>query len=331
MPDWLNLHELQLPSDVVRRAVFNAMMETFHVFTLVLVRVSGMMTIGPVFGQSVVPANVRVLLVLTVALVVTPALQDHWQLGFRKLDVDGNGLLEREEVPDHLLDRYDESVTRTGRLPGSPLRPSEFVLERRLPRTLLDYLLSVAGEFAVGLVLGLGVFIVLSSLSLAGQVIDQQSGLALGEISNPGLDTDGSITAQFLYLQGMTTFLLLTPVNGHVLVATTLIETFQTLPAGDAFVHEGVLEYVSNLVHLSLLLAVQVTAPVVAMMTLVSLTMGFLGYTVPQINVLVVGFPIRAVVSLVVLLLVFTGAARRVVDEVPVVLKALGGLLSGTG
>lgn len=330
MPDLANLFDVALPTDALQRLAFVSLMDAFHVFTLVLVRVSGMMTVGPVFGQSVVPANVRVLLVLVIAMIVTPALHDHWQVGFAKLDANENGLLERDEVPGHLLARFDAAAAERqgGEIAG--LRPSEFVLHARLPHTATDYLIVAAGEFAVGLVLGLGVFIVLSSLTLAGQIVDQQSGLALGEISNPGLDTEGSITGQFLYLQGIVVFLVLTPVNGHLLVVSTLVETFQTLPAGEAFVSDGVVQYLSSLVHLSLLLAVQVSAPLFAVMSLVSLSMGFLGYTVPQINVLVIGFPIRVVVSLVVLLLVLSGTARRVVDEIPIALETLGGLLSGT-
>ena len=42
-------------------------MLNFYQFTLVLARVSGLMIIGPLFGQSVVPVNIRVLLVLTFA------------------------------------------------------------------------------------------------------------------------------------------------------------------------------------------------------------------------------------------------------------------------
>src|SRR5262245_3538980 len=43
-------------------------MEQFYAFTLVLIRISGLMTIGPLFGQSIVPGNVRVLIVITLSL-----------------------------------------------------------------------------------------------------------------------------------------------------------------------------------------------------------------------------------------------------------------------
>jgi len=112
---------------------------------------------------------------------------------------------------------------------------------------------------------------------------------------------------------------------------SALVETFQTLPVGEAFVSVSAIDYLRDLVHLSLVLAVQVAAPMLAIMSLVALTMGFLGHTVPQINVLVVGFPIRALANMLILLLTFSGAARLVVDLVPTVIDNMRGILTTYG
>ena len=50
----------------VERLILGLAMKNFYAFTLVLVRMAGLMTIGPVFGQRIVPANVRILLVLAI-------------------------------------------------------------------------------------------------------------------------------------------------------------------------------------------------------------------------------------------------------------------------
>jgi flagellar biosynthesis protein FliR len=329
LPDLASWIDLELPRDAIARAVFAVLIDQFHVFTLVLVRVSGLMTVGPLFGQSVVPANVRVLLVLVVAMLVTPTLHDHWQVGLERLDANGSGRLEREEVPTHLLPRYDTLLRERQRDPRVGLSRDEFLLEVRFPRTTLEYTRVAVGEFALGLVLGLGVFIVLSGLSLAGQLLDQQSGLALGEIVNPGLDTEGSITGQFLFLLGMTVYLM-EPFDGHLRMITALVETFQLLPAGEAFVSEGAIRTLSGLVQGSLVLAIRVAAPALAVMSLVALIMGFLGHTVPQINVLVVGFPIRAMAGLVILGLSLTGAAELTLDAIGEALDSLTAALVET-
>ena len=67
----------------------------------------------------------------------------------------------------------------------------------------------------------------------------------------------------------------------------------------------------------ALLLAVQVCGPLLATMSLVTLSMGYLGHSVPQFNQLVIGMPIRSLVGVLVLLLTLSGTSRVVIDAVP--------------
>ena len=46
---------------------------------------------------------------------------------------------------------------------------------------------------ALGFSLGLGVFTILTGLLLAGDLIDQQTGLSLGQIADPSLNITGKI------------------------------------------------------------------------------------------------------------------------------------------
>jgi len=57
----------------------------FYAFTLVLVRISGLMIIGPVFGQPIFPTNIRILLIVSLSLLITPTLHDQTTVGFYQL------------------------------------------------------------------------------------------------------------------------------------------------------------------------------------------------------------------------------------------------------
>lgn len=311
------------------RRLFEQALHHFYAFTLVLVRIGGLMTVGPLFGQSIVPAHIRALFVLAVSILVTPLLPQFSQATFHRLDRDGDGRLIREEVPRQIVPRFDRLLQENGRPDDAALSAEEFELRRRLPSTILDYAWIGAGEFALGFVLGLGVLIILTGLQLAGEVIDQQTGLALGEIASPGLEITGSITGQFLFLFGITLLLVMEPWGGHLLMLAALVETFYTLPVGEAFVSLPTVELLSGLVHQSLVLGVQAAAPLLAVMSLVTLTMGFLGHTVPQINVLVIGFPVRVIITLLVVLISLSGIGRSFVDVVPLVIDQLRHSLTG--
>ena len=311
---------------------FGVFVQHFYAFTLVLVRMAGLMTIGPVFGQRLVPINVRVLLVFTMAVLITPTLTDQTDRGFQRLDTNQDGRLVRDEVPDQLEARFDRLLERAGKRPHDFLVKEEFQYASHhlaIPPTFLDYAWAGVGEFAMGLVLGLGVLIILSGLQLAGELIDQQTGLSMGEISNPSLEINGSITGQFLFLFGTVLLLITEPLNGHLMLVGSLVETFQTLPVGEAAISESTIDLLKTLVQQSLILGIRVAAPLLAVMSLVALTMGFLGHTVPQLNVLVIGFPIRASVSMIVMGFVIAGAADQIVVILPETIDAIRSNLSG--
>ena len=309
--------------DQALRLVMQGALTQFYAFTLVLVRLSGLMIVGPIFGQRLVPGNLRVLLILSLAFLITPAVHDHSRLLFDKLDTNHDGRLTADEVPESLRTRYEMLRHAAGKEEADGLTPSEFQSALRPARTILDYARVALCELAVGFSLGLGVFTLLTGLLLAGDLIDQQTGLSLGQIADPSLNITGSVTGQFLFQFGVTVLLVMQPTGYHLTMLSALVSTFQSLPLGEAFVSMSAIDLLRDLVHQSLILGVQVAAPLLASMSLVALTMGFLGHSVPQINLLVVGFPIRAAVSLLVLTASLSGIARAVVDLVPATIDAL--------
>ena len=322
-----NLLAILSPGQFVGDLLLQTATLQFYAFTLVLVRMSGLMVIGPALGTSAIPVNIRVFLVLVLSLLITPTLNSHSRTMFQRLDSNGDHLVSVDEVPDSLRERFNRRAAEMPRQNVVAMTESEFTAELKIPPTIANYLWVIIGEFSLGFVLGFGVKTVLSGLQLAGQMIDQQAGLALAEVFNPGFDTNTSLSGTFLFMFGVTVFLLLEPVGGHLMMISALIETFQTIPVGEAFVSVTAVELLRDLVHQSLVLAIQVAAPLLAGMSMVALAMGFLGHTVPQINVLIIGFPIRAVTNLLILSLTLSGAARVVVDVIPKVIDHLRSVL----
>ncbi len=290
-------------------------MSQFVTFTLVMLRIAGLMTIGPLYGNRTIPMRAKALLAMTIAALLTPTLPYASIVGIGRLDANADGWLERSEVPEPLSDRFEARLTAAGRSTVGRLQLAEWPAPPSLPENIADYAKIGATEFALGLALGLGVATLLSGLQFAGEMIDQQTGIALSEVFNPGFEElDGSVTGRFLFLFGTAVFLTMPPLDGHLLLMSAIVETFQTLPVAEATLGTPTIELLSELVHVSLVLALQVAAPVLATMSLVALSMGFLGHTVPQVNVFIIGFPIRAAVNLGVLALTFSGASGTIVE-----------------
>lgn len=296
-------------------------------FTLVVSRISGMVVIGPIFGHPGFPIQIRVFLVLAMSFVITPALLGiDQQRTFALLDHDHDQVLTPEEVPRSLAAQFENLIRQAGKEPADGLTADEFRLSLPLPETLVEYAWLALVEFGLGFALGLGVMTIVSGLQMAGSLIDAQIGVSLGSVFNPEFESDASLTGELLHQLGLVIFLI---VGGQHLIIAALIDTFQALPVGFAWISPPAVALLSGLVHQSLVLAVQIAAPVMGLMAVVGLSMGFLGHTIPQLNVLVVGFPVRTLVGMLVVGLAIPGTANVLVQVLPGGIEQLRDVLMG--
>ncbi len=306
-----------------RALVDSALLEVAR-FVLVLVRLSGLMIIGPFFGQTAVPMNVRALLVISLALIITPALPSQLQRGFDRLDENGDGQLVEDEIPPGLEHRRDAILQARHLSPDAGIRADDYLATTvPSPINLIEYAGALLGELSLGFLLGLGVLTILSGLQLAGQIVDQQAGFSLGEIINPDFDSTASVSGQSLFSLGMTMFLVFEPMGGHLTMLRTMIQTFETLPIGEAFISRSAVELVGTLVQQSLLLGLRVSAPLIITMSLVDLTLGFLGHSVPQVNLQGVGYAARAALCMFFLAIMLSGVPEATLSAVPAALESL--------
>lgn len=312
---------LQPFTDAWLNAALEGTTQAVVAFTLIVTRLSGMIVIAPMFAHPDLPRHIRVLLVIALGFVLTPALRaiDAQSL-FHRLDSDGDGRILVAEVPDGWKGPVADFLRRAGRPEDGELRADEFQPGLSLPRSVVEYTGLAVIEFAIGLALGLGVFTILSGLQMAGNFIDQQIGVSLGDIFNPEFQTNATLSGQTLHLLGLALFLT---VGGHLLLVSALVETFQTFPIGYAHVSAPLIDLLRNLVHESLVLAIHVSAPLILTMAVVGFAMGILGHTIPQINILVVGFPVRALVGLAIFGLAIPGIAEVLTDRIPDTIQLL--------
>lgn len=202
--------------------------------------------------------------------------------------------------------------------------PTQLAANAPTPNTLLEFLTYVATEVAVGYVLSLGIWIMFSALQIAGQVIGQTSGMALADVFNPGLDASIPLAAQFLYMFGLAIWLL---AGGHRLAMEGFLATFSEVPPGAALDFAVIYQTLGTLVANSLELGIRVAGPVVAALLLSTLVMGLISRTLPQLNIIAVGFSVNSMASLAMLSLTLGVVGYVFQDEIePVVVDIVQGL-----
>ena len=176
-----------------------------------------------------------------------------------------------------------------------------------LPRGLGGAAAAAAAELAAGLSLGFLATMLFSAFQLAGQHIGQQMGIALADVIDPFSESEVPVIGQF---QNSLALLLYVAAGGHRLLVGAVAESFRTVPLGGFRVTP---ELVGQLVRASgriLELSFQIAAPVLVALFLSTVALGFVARAVPQMNILMLSFPLQIGLGLGVLIWTLPAAVR---------------------
>jgi flagellar biosynthetic protein FliR len=140
--------------------------------------------------------------------------------------------------------------------------------------------------------------LVFIGVQMASRMIGLPMGFGLGAVFDPITGAEFGTFDQFYSLLVTLVFF---SINGHYLVVQTLAETTRAVPLGtfDPFLLTP--DAITSLVAGLTVTAVRLAMPVMAALMLTDLGMGLASRTVPQMQVLIVGAPIKIVVGIVVL------------------------------
>lgn len=166
-----------------------------------------------------------------------------------------------------------------------------------LPTETLPYIMMGLGELLIGLMMGFVLTLTFAAIQVAGQIIDMLSGFALVNVFNPAMETQVPIFGFFYFLIAVLYLLVL---DGHHLMITHLVASFEAIPPGGVVVAPDAMLEVSRWGNLLFVHGLVVAAPLAGALLLAYLTMGLMGRVVPQIHLFVVGFPVTIAMSLLV-------------------------------
>lgn len=163
------------------------------------------------------------------------------------------------------------------------------------PKTAIETGLLLIAEVMIGIVLGLSVRLFFGAIQLAGQVIGFQMGFSMINVVDPQSGANISIMEQMAYWVSLLIFLGL---NGHHVLILALIESFKLVPPGVFLFQKALLVQVLELGAQLFVLAVKIGAPCMAALLFTSAAFGLTAKFSPQMNVMIVAFPIKIVVGL---------------------------------
>jgi len=168
----------------------------------------------------------------------------------------------------------------------------------QIPQSGTMLVLLVLTELMIGLIAGVILQLIFGALGIAGMQISMVMGFSMASVMDPVTGVSTPIIAQFLTLMGV---MILLAFNGHHLILLFLSESIAHIELGGFYPQHHLAEYlIEGFAHM-FAMGFILSFPIIALSILSDVIFGMLMKTMPQFNLLVVGFPIKIFLSVVVL------------------------------
>ncbi|MCC5822975.1 MAG: flagellar biosynthetic protein FliR [Phycisphaerales bacterium] len=175
-------------------------------------------------------------------------------------------------------------------------------------------------ELLIGVAIGLIAAIPLLAIQMGGYVMGYQIGLALAESYNPELETNGSVVGDILFYLSIFIFMA---IGGMDILFATLAHSFTTAPIGMFHAGDLPLDLMLAVLASGFELAMRVAAPVMVVVSMLMIAMGFVMKTMPQINIMSIGFAAKIIAGLLMLALSIGAVGSVAGDEIMDTLELL--------
>jgi flagellar biosynthetic protein FliR len=171
-----------------------------------------------------------------------------------------------------------------------------------LPAGVLGYAPLVLRELGLGLLMGFAGGLVLGAMRAAGSLAAQTIGLGMSDVSLPDEEDTADEISTFFDIFCLLVFLA---VDGHHWFIQALAISYRDIPLGQVHFSPAIAAAMQTSFSNLFLYALRGVAPLMGIMFLVNVMLALMAKAVPQMNILVVGYPVKVFVGVLALALTF--------------------------
>jgi flagellar biosynthetic protein FliR len=167
-----------------------------------------------------------------------------------------------------------------------------------IPPGDVAYAILAGREALIGLSVGFAVALIFTGIQMGSRLVGVQMGFGLGGVINPNSGVDGGVMDAFYSVLATVIFLT---ANGHHAVLAALARTFDLSPIADAQFPAVNPIQVMALIQQVFVVALRIALPVTGALLLADVGLGMIGRAAPQMQVIVVGAPVKIMVGVILL------------------------------
>ncbi len=172
------------------------------------------------------------------------------------------------------------------------------------PGNLPAMVIALACEALLGLLIGSIILLAVTSMEIAGQAIGHLAGIDMAEAIDANAEENASILSSLL---GWFAVGLLLTMGGHRQLMDCSLQSFERYPAGNVRPESFWLDELDDMFRHALVIGVRAAAPVGTALLMANLITGLIARTLPQLNVLAIGFNINVSAMFVALIISIGG------------------------
>ena len=139
-----------------------------------------------------------------------------------------------------------------------------------------------------------------TAIYIAGELIDMKIGFGVVNVIDPISNIQVPVTSNLYFISSMLIFLA---IDGHHMLIKALFDSFSSVPLGSAAFSAGVNNVIMNLFSTIFATGFKMAAPVIATVLITDVALGTISRMVPQMNVFMIGMPLKIVVGLIIVVI----------------------------
>lgn len=180
------------------------------------------------------------------------------------------------------------------------------------------FALLVIKEVLLGIALGFITKLFFTAVEIAGNFVDFQVGFSMGAVYDPSMGINASYYGKIYYWLSMCVFYL---TNLHHIVIKSLVKSFESVPISSTDLGDLGVEGMMKLLGIIFELAFNIAVPMMIVALLTEVILGLISRSVPQINVLILGMPLKIAASFVMMLVLLPTLVKNIQTTLPLMVK----------
>lgn len=163
---------------------------------------------------------------------------------------------------------------------------------------IFPFMFNCFNEAVAGLVLGFTVNLCFACFRFAGNLMDVQVGFGMASLFDPNTSANVTLLERTMYWFSIVIFFI---IDGHHMLLKALMESFNIIKLGNLVLNNDSINVVIMAFIHYFAIGLRIAIPILLIVLISDLTMGLIARTVPQLNIMILGLPLKILIGLLAL------------------------------